>query len=211
MKPLEWLAAQADPEFAPVPFAGMSPEAAEALGSLGRDADYQAFLSARNGLYAFARGLHVFGLDESKPYHDARARNRGAWREAYGPKLEGVTFFAEDVFGNAFCMRGGDAFSFDPETAKLEKVGAGFGGWANYVVGDLAYATGGGVAKAFAAANGPIPWDSRLSPIKPFVMGGEYALANLRLLAWDKSLQLRSEIYRQIKDLPEGAKVELRP
>lgn len=209
MKATDWLAAQADPEFIPAPFAGMPADAA-ALGSLALDADYQAFLGARNGLYAFARGLHIFGLDDAKPYHDARARNRGAWRGAYGPLLEGMAFFAEDVFGNAFGMRAGEAFSFDPETGKLEKVGAGFRGWADYLVGDLGYATGGGVAKAFAAANGPIAWDCRLSPIKPFVLGGEFALANLRALPWDKNSELRSEIYRKIKDLPEGAKVEIR-
>lgn len=56
----------------------------------------------------------------------------------------------------------------------------------------------------------PIPFDNRLSPKNPFLLGGEYSLANLRPLPWEKNLECKSEIYRQTKGLPEGANIEIR-
>ena len=58
--------------------------------------------------------------------------------------------------------------------------------------------------KAYADANGPIPFDNRLSPKKPFLLGGEYSLANLRPLPWEKNLEFKSEIYRQTTVSPKG-------
>lgn len=211
MERIVWLAEQADSGFTPAPFATFPDDAASEFGELRLDSAYRTFLGMCNGLYAFSRALHIFGVDSARPFHNLRDRNReAAWRRAYGPAAEGFTFFAEDVFGNLFAIRKGEAFSFDPETAKIAKVGNGFGGWLEYLVGDLSYATGGGVAQVYSEGNGPIPFDMRLSPIKPFVLGGEYDLENLRPLHWEKSLEFRSEVCRQIRDLPEGANIEIR-
>lgn len=208
MNALEWLAAAADPDFPPQPFAGIPPEAAE----LEADPDLDAFLRGRNGLYAFSRALHIFGADPSRPFHDLDARNRpGAWRPAYGAVIEGIWFFAEDVFGNLFGLRNREALFLDPETANLDKVGEGFRGWAEYLVSDLDYATGGGLAKAFADGNGPIAFENRLSPKKPFLLGGEFSVGNLLPLPWEKNLGIKAELYSQTKDLPEGASIEIRP
>jgi|SRR5690606_24936641 len=208
MNALEWLAAAADPEFPSPPFPDLPDEAA----GLRADPDYAAFLRARNGLYAFSRALHIFGADPARPFHDLGARNLpGAWRPAYGPVLEGIWFFAEDVFGNLFGLRKGEALFLDPETANLDKVGMGFRGWAEYLVSDLDYATGGGLAKSFADGQGPIPFEQRLSPKKPFLLGGEFSLDNLLPLPWEQNLGLKADLYRQTKDLPEGASIEIRP
>lgn len=207
MKAMDWLLSQADEEFPPAPVTHPYAEA----GELGRDPAWTAFLAGRNGMFAFNRALHVFGWNPERPFHDLGTRNAGAWREGFGPAAEGLQFFAEDVFGHLFGMRSGEAFSFDPESGKADRLAAGFAGWIEYLVQDLSFATGGGVAKAWSDRNGPLPFDHRLSAIKPFVLGGEYRLDNLRPLPWDQNLSFKSDVCRKILSLPEGTHVEIRP
>jgi hypothetical protein len=40
-------------------------------------------------------------------------------------------------------------------------------------------------------------------------MGGEYAIANLRSMSARDGMRYRGSVATQIKDLPDGAKVEL--
>ena len=47
----------------------------------------------------------------------------------------------------------------------------------------------------------------RLSPIKPFVLGGEYVNQNLFLNKYIDNLELNSSIALQIYGLPDGQKV----
>jgi hypothetical protein len=47
-------------------------------------------------------------------------------------------------------------------------------------------------------------------PKIPFVLGGKYSLDNLYALAAVSGMKTRGNIARQIKDLPDGSRVEFR-
>lgn len=55
-----------------------------------------------------------------------------------------------------------------------------------------------------------MPIGSRLLPKQLFVLGGSFDVDNLYALDAVKGMQLRAEIARQIRDLPDGTSVTLR-
>jgi hypothetical protein len=57
------------------------------------------------------------------------------------------------------------------------------------------------------AKNGMLPLNKRLIPKKLFILGGECNIDNLYAMDSIKSMQLRGEIANQIKELPDGSKV----
>jgi hypothetical protein len=66
-------------------------------------------LQSRNGFYAFESALHVLPrLERPDPATmDFGRWNDGAlWRGEYGGLADGLTFFAEDLFGGQFALRG---------------------------------------------------------------------------------------------------------
>jgi hypothetical protein len=123
---------------------------------------------------------------------------------------EGATYFGEDVFGVQFCIRDGAVCTFDPETGAFEVMARDLEEWASHVLDDYGMWTGHPIAHEWQAEHGQIPLGSRLVPITPFVLGGDFAVANVHALDAVKGMQFRASIAVQIRDLPDGAKVELR-
>jgi hypothetical protein len=172
-------------------------------------AELVELLRKRNGFYAFESALHVFpsssvngtiGLD--------RWNAEGLWRASYGDMASGCLFFAEDVFGGQFCIKGNQVYSFDPETGGLEAIANSLEAWAKAVIVDYEVMTGYPLAHAWQEKNGPLPQGKRLVPKVPFVVGGKYELGNLYLMEAARSMQLRGELANQIKDLPDGAQIQ---
>jgi hypothetical protein len=202
MSALEAILEFQDADFIATPYDGSGAHQPWAL--LLRDASYAGFLEEYNGLYAFDRALHLFGADPSRPFHDLSARNDAAaeWRRPHGRVLQGVWFFAEDLFGHLFGLRGNEAVAFDPETGEIEVVAEGFEGWLRYIDSDTNYAVGQSVALEWSEERGPLAFGSRLSPKTPFALGGEFDLENLQPLAWDENLRILAEAHGKIRDLP---------
>jgi hypothetical protein len=70
--------------------------------------------------------------------------------------------------------------------------------------------TGYPLGHAGQAIFGQLPAGQRLIPKTPFVLGGQFRVDNLIALEAVEGMNLRSDIWRQIKDLPDGAQIELR-
>lgn len=172
------------------------PRRAEQLGHL---------LDLQNGFYAFESALHVLSgaglLDWNR---------EDLWRSAYEGMADGAVFFAEDVFGTQFCLREDIVATFDPETGAFETMASSLEHWAQLILDDHAYWTGHPLAHDWQAAHGPLPVGSRLLPVTPFVLGGEYTLENLRAIVATEGMRYRASIAHQIRDLPDGAQIELR-
>ena len=67
--------------------------------------------------------------------------------------------------------------------------------------------TGYPLAHEWQAAQGRIPAGMRLLPKQPFVLEGDYTLANLYLTDAVEGMKLRGELALQLRDLPDGARV----
>ena len=181
-----------------------------AFGSESADALLK-LLGLKNGFYAFESALHVLSCDgNSQEYDVVRWNSADLWRNEYADMAEGCVFFAEDVFGNQFCLRGRQVFTFDAETGALELVTDGMDAWAERILTDYDLWTGHRLARDWQEIHGAIPIGARLVPTTPFVMGGEYAVGNLHAMESVKGMRYRASIAVQIRDLPDGTAAKLK-
>lgn len=179
------------------------------FGALGRE--LQALLQNKNGFYAFESALHLFPAAQSQEHMMLERWNASdLWRYEYGPLAERALFFAEDAFGNQFCIHHERVCSFDAETGELNELGANLETWARALLNDYAFLTGYPLMHQWQSKNGALPAGMRLMPKVPFVLGGEYALNNLYPLEAARGMKSRGNLARQLKDLPDGARIEFR-
>jgi hypothetical protein len=165
----------------------------------------------RNGFYAFEQALHVLSDMGSINEKGLVEWNSDAlWRGNYDGMADDAVFFAEDVFGIQFCIREGSVATFEPETGRFEWMAADVEEWAQIVRDDYQFWTGYKVAHDWQIEHGPIPLGSRLVPKVPFVLGGDYTVANMHVLEAVKGMRYRASIAVQIRDLPDGSPVTLR-
>ena len=132
------------------------------------------------------------------------------WAGAYGALTRGCFFFAEDVFGVQFGIRDETICRFDPESGTLASYADSFEEWAGRIVESSQFETGYRLLLEWKNLNGPLPRSKRLLPKIPFILGGEYSVANLYAADAAVGMKVRADIWRQLKDLPDGAPVQLK-
>ena len=191
-----------------------SPPSRERLGKVAGPAELESLLSllqCKNGFYAFESALHVFSDLGTATEPGLIAWNDiGTWRREFDGMADDVVFFAEDLFGNQFGMRGPSVVGFDPETGAFSAMAANLEEWASNVLGDYNLWTGCSLAREWQKKHGSIPFGSRLLPITPFILGGDFEVGNLQLMNALDGMKYRASIARQISELPDGATVKLR-
>ena len=168
-------------------------------------------LGLRNGFYAFEGTLHVYPSGGSATTMSLEEWNsKDLWRYEYDHLSDGLFFFAEDGVGNQFCLRDNEVCLFDAETGDLEMIAGTIDDWARRVLDDYELLTGFPLFHDWQVTHGRVPLGCRLVPVVPFVLGGEYALANLRAVGAVSGMRSRGNLARQIYDLPDGAQIEFR-
>ena len=169
-----------------------------------------AMLTLRNGFYAFESALHVFPLT-SDPASGLQAWNaESLWRHAYKDLAHGLLFFAEDVFQDQFCLSNKGVMRFDAETGQTTFLAGSIEAWADLILSDYSNQTGWQLAHDWQALNGPLPLGKRLMPKIPFMLQGKYSLDNLYVGNPLEGMTFKGDLAIKIRDLPEGAKIELR-
>lgn len=194
------------------PLGGKSADFAEAASTSEWPApELQALLERRDGFYGFESALHVFPYHPSPEEHGVVAWNHpDLWRGEYQGLTDGVLFFAEDVFGVQFCVRESRVETFDPETGAFEAMASGIEAWAQRILDDPRGWTGYPLAHAWQVAHGPLRAGQRLVPLRPFVLGGAFSVENLRAVEAVAGMRARAAVAVQIRDLPDGARIELK-
>ena len=179
-------------------------------GALGEE--LATLLRLRNGFYAFESALHVFsaGPVVGKEVTLDQWNSFQLWRFEYGALADRTLFFAEDAFGNQFCLHESQVCSFDAETGEMSKLARDIEGWAREILSDYTVLTGHPLMHQWQEKNGSIPTGTRLMPKIPFVLGGQYSLENLYSLSAVSAMKTRGNLARQLKDLPDGSQVEFR-
>ncbi|MGB8011036.1 MAG: hypothetical protein WCF68_05445 [Terriglobales bacterium] len=170
----------------------------------------EPILKMKNGFYAFEGALHVLsdvGTSSEVGLFDWNSES--LWRSEYHGMDEGAFFFAEDVFGSQFCIHRDGVYSFDPETGSFTSMASGIEEWAGQVLGDYELWTGHNLARDWQEQHGALSIGHRLLPVTPFVLGGEFTVANLHSIEAVNGMRYRASIAVQIKDLPDGASVKL--
>jgi len=140
-------------------------------GSSRLAAELSELLEARNGFYAFESALHVFPVEPASTETLETWNAADGWRAAYGGMAKGLLFFAEDVFGGQFALRGDDVCTFDPETGDLARMATSLEDWAGQVLDRYSVLTGHPLAHDWQIAHSPLEPGKRLVPTVPFVIG----------------------------------------
>ncbi|GAA1686157.1 hypothetical protein GCM10009830_37070 [Glycomyces endophyticus] len=166
-------------------------------------------IGRRNGFYAFGPALYVRPWSPGVQGDCLWWNATDTWRHEYKGVGDDLLFFAEDVFGFQFGLHRSGIYSFDPETAARELLAKDIGGWAAKILADVDFLTGAPVADAWTEERGPLPLATRLAPVVPFFLGGEYDIEQLNPIPEVELMRFRGDVYQQTKDLPDGAQIEL--
>ncbi len=170
-------------------------------------------LTRINGFFLFNAGVQVYRAGEPGIGPELQSWNQAAtWKQTYGGLAEDLFCFGQDLFGAQFAVhRGAQVVVFDPETADTETLGASLEDWALWLLEDPDVRGAAGFARAFQDAEGPLQPDQRLVPLQPFVGGGGYEFENLSVKDAAAAMRIRGPIAQQLRDLPEGGTIRLRP
>ncbi len=166
-------------------------------------------LKKKNGFYAFESSLHLLPLAEAFGGIDLVEWNRAdSWKAAYTSfDLSGLICFAENVFGEQFCLDQGQVGRFDPETGEVVLMAETLDGWAETIIADPDYHLGFVLAHSWQEVNGALAQGNRLVPKKPFVCGGDFEISNLVEMNALEAMRFRGELATQIRDIPDGSTV----
>lgn len=190
------------------------PTDSDSLESLQKnisDKFYLDFIKTYNGGYFFDKALHIYGCTNKFTFHSINKINDKINHE-YGKISYGNFFFASDVFGNQYCydFQIGHIFLFNIESGDKEFVANNFLEWIEAIKSETDYYTGQSIIQKWEGIMLPVNYDERLTPKKPFVIGGDYHPNNLRVEKLDKILEFNSSIAKQIYDLPDGTSITIK-
>jgi hypothetical protein len=169
---LIWMEPFVDSSFSPPAFDAAV--ATDVLGpAAGRSIDIHArLLQHWNGFYALDGLLHVFGACEFPPNHSLRAWNApDGWRAAWGRLTEGLTFFAEDAFGDQFAYRGGKIVRMRTLAGGLEVTHASITEWIEAVLLEPEYMLNAKLFRACVARLGGLPHGGHIVPTNQLSTG----------------------------------------
>ncbi len=173
--------------------------------------DMLNMLRMRNGFYTLESALHVFpATSNSQGLGLDNWNNDSLWRGEYRGMANGCLFFAENVFGEQFCIKANKIYTFDSETGELKYLADNFDGWAKEIINSYEALTGYPLAHQWQERNGQLPLGKSLLPKVPFVAGGKFTLDNLYLNDAVEGMKFRAYIVNQIKGLPDGAQIQFK-
>ncbi|AVF37732.1 SMI1/KNR4 family protein [Rahnella sikkimica] len=167
------------------------------------------FLEDKNGAYAFESALHIYPYETVEDDIGlAEWNDRALWIDSYDGMADGSIYFAEDIFGNQFCIKDDGIYTFDPEIGEFDKLAGNINEWCGMILKNYNFLTGYSIAHSWQKEKGQIPVGYRLVPKIPFVAGGVYEIENLYLEKSYIAMKTRANLARQIKDVPDGGSIQ---
>src|SRR3954471_7120400 len=197
-------------ELGGAPFVAKHPDAAiesfDNIGDVG--ASIRDVLKQKNGFFCFEQALRFFpSRTVEASWGLADWNSPGLWKADYRGLADHVFCFAEEIFGRQFVACDGRIAIFEPETGDLEIVAASLEEWAAKMLLDYRRMTRWIFAHDWQRLHGRLASRHRLLAKTPFVLGGEYAIANLAELDSVRVMKALGNLAHQIHDLPNGSKI----
>jgi hypothetical protein len=169
-------------------------------------------LGRANGYVAYNGGLHVRGACLAPEWHSLRAVWDGprALHRLFPAVSADDVPFAEDALGDQFLVRSGVVQRLHGETGKVESLGVDLAGFDVAVREDPIEYLGLHPLERFRAEGGVLEPGQLLSVYPPFVVADSGAGVSLRPIPAADRLGFLASFAAQIRELPEGAAIELR-
>lgn len=172
-------------------------------------AELARVLARVNGFTAFNGGVQLLRAGAAGVGPELAHWNRpDTWKDTYGGLAQGAFCFGQDVLGTQFAVVGRErVVAFDPETAARTEIGDSLDAWAEWLLDDPDVNGTRRLATAWQDANGPLAHGERLLPLRFFVLGGSYDLANLVVRDAARCMRVRGPLAARLSRLPQGATV----
>jgi hypothetical protein len=162
-----------------------------------------------DGFFSYDRSLLVRPIcREAEPEGAVQWNGHDFWT-VYFDSSEKFFVFAEDSFGDPFCFMGNNIVKINMETGECMIIADTVEEWASLILYDPNLYLNTAIMMEWVKEFGSVPAGFRLAPKIPFILGGEYCLDNIALLAENDLAVFRSQLASQIKNLPDGANIEL--
>ncbi|SNC65959.1 hypothetical protein SAMN06265337_1449 [Hymenobacter gelipurpurascens] len=172
----------------------------------------QTFLREQNGVVAYFGGLHIRGCVSEPIWHslsEAWQGEKAFWR-TYDTVVETDIPFAQDCVGNQFLLRGDAVLFLDTETGELADLEVDF---KHFLFGAEKFpldALGMEPLRGFQQRGGVLQPGQLLSLFPPVCINTAQEpqakpQAAAERLAW------LADLYLQIKNLPDGQRLNLKP
>ena len=199
-------------EIGGAPFArgiGSSIDVLDHLGEIG--ISIRDVLAKKNGFFCFESALRFFpSVTVEASWGRAEWNSPDLWKADYRGLADNIFCFAEDVFGQQFVVRDGKIGTFEVETGDFTIVALSLEEWASMMLLDYNQMTGFSLAHEWQVRHGPLHPRHRLMAKTPFVLGGEFSLANLAALDSLQLMKTLGNLAHQIHALPDGSRIEFK-
>jgi hypothetical protein len=198
-------------EIGGVPFVSKDAEFAvpvlDRFGSIG--ASLADVLRRKDGFFCFESALRIFpSVTVESSWGIGEWNSRDLWKVDYRGLADDVFCFAEELFGRQFVIAGGKVGVFEAETGEVETVAFSLEEWASRILLDYNQMTAYGIAHEWQHKYGPLHARHRLMAKTPFVLGGDYSVANLASTNSFEMMKNLGNLAYQIHDLPDGTRVQ---
>ncbi len=206
MTPLDRLFAKIDPLFATPPF---DPTALPPGAPL--PPSYRRALERRNGGYFYGGALHLFGACREPAFHSLGIWNAAdGWRASFGPATGGLTFFAEDAFGDEFAFgASGRVFALRAESGRVEELADDFDQWLSMAVEAPDELLSRGTFARWVQAHGHLPRGSQLQAYPPYLFAEDPDRVQLDAVDAFDNMAFHAALAETLANLPEGSRVKL--
>ena len=199
-------------EIGSAPFAnntsGFEMDQLATLGSCG--IALREVLTQKNGFFCFESALRIFpSITTVTSWGLSEWNSHELWKIDYNGLANNYFCFAEDILGVQFCIIEDGVVTFDPESAEVKRFASTLDEWASKILASYNSMTGYRLAHEWQKLHGPLPARQRLMPKTPFVLGGEYELANLAAVDSVELMKYMGDLAHQIYRLPDGTKIKL--
>lgn len=180
------------------------------MAASSRSNELLALYNRRNGFYTFESALHVFpACGEHHPLSLQQWNLAGTWKDCFAGAADGFVCFAEDIFGEQFVLAGDDIVRFNPESGESSFLASSLEEWACLMLTDYEHLSGYPLAHEWQTRSGALGEGQRLVPTIAFILGGEYTIGNLFAMERTRAMRYRGDMYRQLRDCPDGSRVKL--
>jgi hypothetical protein len=189
---LLWMEPFVDRDFIPPPFDAAV--AAEVLAAAGRSETVHTRLLQRwNGFYALGHLLHVFSACASPPNQSLLGWNAdNGWRGSWGLSTEGLTFFAEDAFGDQFAYRAGKVVRLRTIIGGIEAMQTTLEEWIEAVLLEPEYILNRRLFDACVTRHGPLPAGGHFVPTVPLAVGDSIDPDRVQIVPARDSMEMKA-------------------
>jgi hypothetical protein len=176
-----------------------------------KDKEYFDFIiDSKNAGFFYQQSIQIYSFNHDYSFNDIEYLNQ-LLTDEYKIIFEDLFSFGQDLFGNQFCFNklDGKIVFFNVEIGDRVVIADNFLGWIEEIYKRFDYYVAMNLLESWTS-NNKLENSQRLCPKKPFVIGGVYELNNLYAGTFPASLRAYSNIARQLYDLPDGTKIEIK-